>query len=116
MSRLLRALPWAIVLLIVIAIAILAPHGMPGWLPRLALALMGFGGAFNLVWAVAGYITRRLSPVAALGSLMIGVGFLLYGSQWLPGRSAGGMLSIAGLALGILGMMLQISGMQPARE
>ena len=116
MSRLFRALPWALVLLIVIAIGILAPHGRPGWLPRLALALMGFGGAFNLVWAVAGYITRRLSPVAALGSLIIGVGFLLYGSQWLPGRSAGGTPSIAGLALGILGMMLQISAMKPLRE
>lgn len=116
MSRLLRALPWALVLLIVIAIAILAPQGRPGWLPRLALALMGFGGVFNLVWAVAGYITRRLSPVAALGAFIIGVGFLLYGSQWLPGRSTGGTLSIVGLALGILGMMLQISGMQAARE
>lgn len=116
MSRLLRALPWALVLLIVIAIAILAPHGRPGWLPRLALALMGFGGVFNLVWAVAGYITRRLSPVAALGAFTIGVGFLLYGSQWLPGRSTGGTLSIVGLALGILGMMLQVSAMQAARE
>lgn len=116
MSRLLRALPWALVLLIVIAIAILAPQGRPGWLPRLALALMGFGGVFNLVWAVAGYITRRLSPVAALGAFIIGVGFLLYGSQWLPGRSTGGTLSIVGLALGILGMMLQVSAMQAARE
>jgi len=116
MSRQLRTLLWALPLLVVIAIALLAPHSAPGWLPRVALALMGFGGAWNLVWAVVGYLTRQLAPIAALGSFLIGVGFILYGSQWLPGGTTGGTLSIAGLALGILGMMLQISAFKPAER
>ncbi|HEX5409088.1 MAG TPA: hypothetical protein VFW89_04895 [Gemmatimonadaceae bacterium] len=114
MSRQLRTLLWAVPLLVVIAIALLAPHTQPGWFPRLALALMGAGGAFSLVWAIAGYITRRLSPVAAAGSLLIGVGLILYGSQWLPGAPANASRSLAGLALCILGTMIQISTMNPA--
>ncbi|MGH7626950.1 MAG: hypothetical protein ACREOJ_16740 [Gemmatimonadaceae bacterium] len=116
MLRFRRILPWAFLLVLVMGIAFLAPRATPGWLPRVALALMGFGGAWNLVWAVVGYLTRQLAPIAAFGSFMIGVGFLLYGSQWLPGGTAGGTLSIAGLALGILGMLLQISAMKPAER
>lgn len=116
MSRLLRVLPWAIILIIGMSIAFAAPHQNPRWLPRLALVIMGFGGAFNLIWAIVGIITRRLSRTAALGAVLIGVGLILYGSQWLPGHNGGGPAGIAGLALGILGMMLQISGMQEVRK
>lgn len=104
---------------VLLGMALLGPSRHAGdWLARgnlVALATAVLAGAYALGYGVIGWAARRVTPVAAFGSVLLAAGLFLIGLHYLPASAPWRETTTGnGLALFIAGIVLQLRAARPA--